>query len=73
MVIYMPSEQLTLPKRIIKCECIDKESLADIKLALITVRNTYQDVSTKFPELRTEARKIDELIYEFNRIKPCPG
>lgn len=44
------NKQLTLSSRIIKCECIDGESLADIKLTLITARDTYRDVSERFPE-----------------------
>lgn len=59
-------------QRIIRCECIDAESLADLKLALITTRDTYRDVATRFPELRTEARKMDDLLDEFSKIKPCP-
>jgi len=65
------NRQLSLSSRIIRCECIDGESLADIKLALITARDTYKDVSERFPELREEARKIDNLIDEFSKIKPC--
>lgn len=61
-----------LRQRIVRCECIDRESLADLKLALVTARNTYKDISTRFPELRSEARKIDDLLDEFSRVKPCP-
>lgn len=59
-------------KREIKCECIDKDTLSDIKLALITTRDTYRDVAMKLPELKTEVMKIDYLIDEFNKIKHCP-
>lgn len=68
----MPDKQLKLSNRIIKCECIDMESLADLKLALITTRDTYKDISERFPEFRSEVRKIDDLIDEFSRVKPCP-
>lgn len=40
----MPDKQLKLSNRIIKCECIDMESIADLKLALITTRDTYKDI-----------------------------
>jgi len=60
--------------RIIRCECIDIESLSDIKLALVTARDTYQDIAMrlKSPELNAEAKKMNELLDEFSKIKPCP-
>lgn len=69
MVIVMPNK---LSKRIIRCECIDGETLADLKFYLITARDTYQDVSERFPELKTGVRKINDLIDEFARVKTCP-
>ena len=65
------NKQLTLSKRIIDCRCIDGETLADLKLYLITSRDTYKDVSERFPDLKEEVKKINELIDEFSRVKPC--
>lgn len=67
------SEQKQQKQRIIiRCECIDRHSLANLKLALVTARDTYEDVAIRFPELIAEARKIDNLINEFSKVKPCP-
>lgn len=65
------------------CRCIDIESLVNIRLALITAKDTYNDVASKLigmelhkpsPEVKNiqeQARKFDTLLHEFDKIPPC--
>ena len=73
---------LRATKPIFRCECIDGESLADMKIALATARDTYQDIAknlrTASPEfiksvenLEDNARRFDILADEISKIKPC--
>lgn len=40
-------EQLKLSKPKFDCRCIDAESLANLRLSLITAKDTYNDVASK--------------------------
>lgn len=71
-----------LTKPIFKCDCIDGESLADLKIALTTARDTYQDIAKNLrvtsPEfiksvenLEDNAKRFDILVDEISKIKPC--
>ena len=65
------------------CRCIDAESLANLRLSLITAKDTYNDVASKLigmelhkpsPEVKNiqeQARKFDALIHELDKIPPC--
>ncbi len=65
------------------CGCIDAESLANLRLSLITAKDTYNDVVSKLigmelhkpsPEIKNiqeQARKFDALLHELDKIHPC--
>lgn len=65
------------------CRCIDLESLTDLRLSLITSRDTYNDIASKLigmelhkpsPEVKniqTQARKFDALLHELDKIPQC--
>ncbi len=67
---------------IFRCECIDQESLSDLKIAVITARDTYEDIVKKLkgtgPEFEKSIQSIEDsakrfhmLINEIDKIKPC--
>lgn len=65
------------------CKCIGAESLANLRLSLITSRDTYNDIASKLigmelhkpsPEVKNiqeQARKFDALLHELDKIPPC--
>lgn len=64
------------------CKCIDIESSSDLKIALLTARDTYNDISTRLmkigPENSGAVEKLQEkskifhkLITEIEKIPPC--
>lgn len=65
------------------CRCIDIESLTDLKLSLITSRDTYNDIASKLigmelhkpsPEVKNiqeQARKFGTLLHELDKIPHC--
>jgi len=65
------------------CRCIDIESLTDLKLSLITSRDTYNDIASKLigmelhkpsPEVKNiqeQARKFDTLLHALDKIQQC--
>lgn len=65
------------------CRCIDAESLANLRLSLITAKDTYNDVASKLigmelhkpsPEVKNiqeQSRKFDALLYELDKIPQC--
>lgn len=65
------------------CRCIDLESLTDLRLSLITSRDTYNDIASKLigmelhkpsPEVKNiqeQARKFDALLHELDKIPQC--
>jgi len=66
------------------CRCIDAESLANLRLALLTAKDTYNDVASKLigftdihklssdiKNIQEQARKFDALLHEFDKIPPC--
>lgn len=64
-----------------KCQCIEKSSVIDLKLALITAKNTFYDrakelektgwVSPQAEIFREKADKFQMLINELGKIT-CP-
>lgn len=70
-----------LEKINIQCKCIDTDSLVNLRLGLLTARDTYNDIASKLIEinktsedinnLNVQARKFDSLIYELDKIPPC--
>jgi hypothetical protein len=77
-------EQLKLPgEPKFDCRCIDIESLTDLKLSLITSRDTYNDIvsrlirmelhkpSLEVKNMQEQARKFDALLHELDKIPPC--
>lgn len=73
----------TIRKPKFDCKCIDIESLADLKLSLITSKDTYNDVASRLikmalykpsPEIKNiqeQARKFDALLRELDKIPQC--
>lgn len=68
----------------IQCECIDTNSLVNLRLGLLTARDTYNDIASKLIEigmnktspkeinnLKVQARKFDALVHELDKIPPC--
>lgn len=65
------------------CKCIDAGSLANLRLALITAKETYNDVASKLigmelhkpsPEVKNiqeQARKFDILLHALDNIPHC--
>lgn len=73
---------LRINEPIFRCECIDQESLSDLKIAAITARDTYEDIVEKLkgtgPEFEKSIKSIEDstkrfhmLINEIDKIKPC--
>lgn len=71
-----------ITKPIFRCECIDQESLSDLKIAMITARDTYEDIVEKLkgtgPEFEKSIESIEDnakrfhmLTNEIKKIKPC--
>lgn len=67
-------------ERKIDCKYIDINSLADLRLALITARDTYNDMASRLigigmelhiPSIQKQARKFHVLLYELDKIPPC--
>ena len=68
---------------IFDCKCIDAESLANIRLGLMTAKDTYNDIASRligmelhkpFPEvgnIQEQAIKFDALLHELDKIPPC--
>ena len=71
----------TEPK--LDCKCIDIESLANFRIALLTSRDTYDDIasrligmnvyksSSEVENIREQARKFDILLHALDNIPPC--
>lgn len=67
----------------IDCKCIDTNSLVNLRLALITTKDTYNDIASRLikidlykpsPEVKKiqeQARKFDALLHELDKILPC--
>lgn len=67
----------------LKCECIDSETISNIKLALIHTKNDYEN-SAKIEECKakkstprsialiSKAKQFHTLLSEIAKIKPCP-
>lgn len=63
----------------IRCECIDEKTITDLKLALITARDTYQGVANSLKKsspsqtktLEDKARDFHILINHVDRIRRC--
>lgn len=65
------------------CKCIDIDSLANLKLGLITAKDTYNDIASKLigmelhkpsPEVKNiqeQAKKFDTILHELDKIPPC--
>ena len=65
------------------CRCIDLESLTDLKLSLITSRDTYNDIASRLirmelhkpshevKNIQEQARKFDALLHELDKIPQC--
>lgn len=65
------------------CRCIDAESLANLRLSLITAKDTYKDISTilmgthlhqpsdEVKSVQEQARKFDALLHELDKIPQC--
>ena len=65
------------------CRCIDLESLTNLRLALITAKDTYNDIASKLigmelhkpsPEIKNiqeQARKFDAILHELDKVPPC--
>ncbi len=65
------------------CKCIDQESLANLRLGLITAKDTYNDIASKLigmnlykpssevKNIKEQARKFDALLHELDKIPPC--
>ena len=70
-----------ITKPIFRVECIDQESLSDLKIAIITARDTYEDIAEKLKaidpgtksieNIEDYAKKFHMLIDEIKNIKPC--
>jgi hypothetical protein len=69
---------------ILRCECIDQNSLYNLRLGLLTARDTYNDIAAKLIEIgtnkrmpneiidiQTQATRFDDLIAEIGKIPPC--
>lgn len=62
---------------IIKVDCIDKDTLSDIKTALITTKNNLEDFAknTKDKETkdsyRNKAMRMHIILDEIKKIRPC--
>lgn len=65
------------------CRCIDIESLTNLRLALITAKDTYNDIasklmvmdaykqSTNVENIQDQARKFHAILNELDKIPPC--
>lgn len=65
------------------CRCIDVESLANLRLSLITAKDTYNDIASRLigmelhkpsievKNIQDQARKFDALLHELDKIPPC--
>lgn len=65
------------------CKCIDADSLANLKLGLITAKDTYNDIASKLigmelhkpsPEIKNiqeQARKFDIILHALDKIPQC--
>jgi hypothetical protein len=66
------------------CTCIDGESLVDLKLALVTARDLYEDIAKTIGttyrsptghlvdvHFRERSARFDDLIKELDKIPPC--
>ena len=74
---------MSIPIPKLDCKCIDIESLANLRLGLITARDTYNDIASKLigmelrkppsqiQNLQEQARKFDVLLHELDKIPPC--
>ena len=67
----------------IDCRCIDIESLTNLRLSLITAKDTYNDIASRLigmelhkpsievKNMQEQARKFDTLLHELDKIPPC--
>lgn len=65
------------------CKCIDAESLANIRLALITAKDTYNDIASRLIKMESykptinieniqeQSRKFHMLLHELDKIPSC--
>lgn len=64
------------------CKCIDIEFSSELKIALLTARDTYNDISTRLmkigpenssaiEELQEKSKIFHKLITEIEKIPPC--
>lgn len=63
------------------CKCIDRVSLANLRLSLITAKDTYEDIASKLmrmdPDnqsigtLYEKAIKFHKLLQELDKVQPC--
>lgn len=63
---------MTIPK--LDCRCIDAESLSDLRLSLLTSRDTYDDLASRLigMEIYKKSTEIDNiLLKELEKIPPC--
>ena len=67
----------------IDCRCIDAESLSNLRLSLITAKDTYNDIASRLigmelhkpsievKNIQEQTRKFDALLHELDKIPPC--
>ena len=67
----------------IDCKCIDIDSLSNLRLSLITAKDTYNDIASRLigmelhkpsidvKNIQEQARKFDALLHELDKIPPC--
>ena len=63
---------------IIKVDCIDKDTLSDIKTALITTKTNLENFARKSTDkdqkdnYKNKAIRMHIILDEIKKIRPCP-
>lgn len=62
---------------IIKCDCIDRDTLSNLKVALLTSRERFEHYAKFAPDKKSESAfreksiKIHKIFEKIKEVKPC--